>query len=106
MPNFLRLSRQRARGGAVAHDGRVSRSPDSSAEDPGLSAAVRAAQEGDEDAFRLLYRAIHPGLIRYLWAQVGDAAEDIAAETWLRVARDLGRFRGDAAGFRGWVTTI
>ena len=85
------------------------RSPDSDAsdaDDPGLSAAVRAAQEGDEDAFRLLYRAIHPGLIRYLWAQVGDAAEDLAAETWLRVARDIGRFRGDEAGFRGWVTTI
>lgn len=67
---------------------------------------MRAAQEGDEDAFRQLYRAIHPGLIRYLWAHVGDAAEDLAAETWLRVARDLGRFKGDEAGFRGWVTTI
>lgn len=54
----------------------------------------------------MLYRAIHPGLIRYLWSQVGDAAEDLAAETWLHVARDLARFRGDAAGFRGWVTTI
>ena len=82
------------------------RSPDPSADDPGLSRAVRAAQEGDEDAFRLLYRAIHPGLIRYLWAQVGDAAEDLAADTWLCVARDLGRFRGDEAGFRGWVITI
>jgi RNA polymerase sigma-70 factor, ECF subfamily len=84
----------------------VFRSPDPSAEDAGLSAAVSAAQGGDEDAFRLLYRAIHPGLIRYMWAQVGDAAEDLAADTWLCVARDLGRFRGDEAGFRGWVTTI
>jgi len=74
--------------------------------DPDLSAAVRAAQEGDEDAFRLLYRALHPGLIRYLWAHAGDAAEDLAAETWLRVVRDLPRFSGDEPGFRGWVTTI
>ena len=74
--------------------------------DPDLSAAVRAAQEGDEDAFRLLYRALHPGLIRYLWAHAGDAAEDLAAETWLRVIRDIKRFSGDEAGFRGWVTTI
>lgn len=73
---------------------------------PDLSAAVRAAQEGDEDAFRQLYRAVHPGLVRYLWAHAGDAAEDLAAETWLRVARDLRRFKGDDAGFRGWVTTI
>lgn len=78
----------------------------SSADGPDLSAAVRAAQDGDEDAFRLLYRAVHPGLIRYLWAHAGDAAEDLAAETWLHVARDIGRFRGDEAGFRAWVTTI
>jgi RNA polymerase sigma-70 factor (ECF subfamily) len=75
-------------------------------DDAALSAAVSAAQDGDEDAFRVLYRAIQPGLIRYLWVQVGDAAEDVASETWLRVARDLRRFHGDAAGFRGWVATI
>jgi len=67
---------------------------------------VSAAQDGDEDAFRLLYRTIQPGLIRYLWVQVGDVAEDVASETWLQVARDLRKFRGDAAGFRGWVVTI
>ena len=74
--------------------------------DTALSAAVSAAQDGDEDAFRLLYRSIQPGLIRYLWVQVGDVAEDVASETWLQVARDLRKFRGDAAGFRGWVVTI
>jgi len=73
---------------------------------PDLSAAVRAAQAGDEDSFRLLYRAVQPGLIRYLWAHARADAEDIAAETWLHVARDLHRFSGDEAGFRGWVTTI
>ena len=74
--------------------------------DTALSAAVSAAQDGDEDAFRLLYRSIQPGLIRYLWVQVGDVAEDVASETWLQVARDLRKFRGDDAGFRGWVATI
>jgi RNA polymerase sigma-70 factor (ECF subfamily) len=80
--------------------------PSSPLPDHDLSAAVRAAQDGDEDAFRLLYRAIHPGLIRYLWAHAGEMAEDIAAETWLCVVRDLSRFKGDESGFRGWVTTI
>lgn len=84
----------------------MSSSPFAGNDEADLSGAVRAAQEGDEDAFRLLYRAIQPGLIRYLWAHAGEAAEDLAAETWLRVARDIGRFRGDEAGFRGWVTTI
>lgn len=75
-------------------------------DDTALSAAVSAAQGGDEDAFRVLYRTIQPGLIRYLWVQVGGAAEDVASETWLQVARDLRKFRGDAAGFRGWVATV
>jgi RNA polymerase sigma-70 factor (ECF subfamily) len=90
---------------SLPHDVGV-RSANPGSDDTALSAAVSAAQDGDEDAFRVLYRAIQPGLIRYLWVQVGDAAEDIASETWLQVARDLRRFRGDAAGFRGWVTTI
>lgn len=90
----------------MAHDVQVPTSLTPGNDDVDLSAAVLAAQEGDEDAFRLLYRAVHPGLIRYLWAHAGDAAEDLAAETWLRVSRDLGKFRGDEAGFRGWVTTI
>lgn len=75
-------------------------------DDTALSAAVSAAQDGNEDAFRLLYRTIQPGLLRYLWVQVGEAAEDVASETWLQVARNLRKFRGDAAGFRGWVATI
>jgi RNA polymerase sigma-70 factor (ECF subfamily) len=74
-----------------------------------LAGAVRAAQEGDEAAFRLLFRAVQPGLLRYLGVLVGgrlEDAEDVASETWLQVARDLGGFRGDSDGFRGWVATI
>lgn len=71
-----------------------------------LSDAVSAAQRGDEDAFRALYRSVQPGLLRYLRVQVGEAAEDVASETWLQIARDLGSFSGDSAGFRGWAVTI
>jgi RNA polymerase sigma-70 factor (ECF subfamily) len=90
----------------LQHDVGVPSAANPGSDDTALSAAVSAAQDGDEDAFRLLYRTIQPGLIRYLWVQVGDAAEDVASETWLQVARDLRKFRGDAAGFRGWVVTI
>jgi RNA polymerase sigma-70 factor (ECF subfamily) len=90
----------------LAHDVGVRSTANPGSDDTALSAAVSAAQDGDEDAFRLLYRTIQPGLIRYLWVQVGSGAEDVASETWLQVARDLRRFRGDAAGFRGWVATI
>jgi RNA polymerase sigma-70 factor, ECF subfamily len=62
---------------------------------------------GDGDAFREVYRQVHPPLLRYLTVMVGaDEAEDAASETWAQACRDLGRFTGDADGFRGWVTTI
>jgi RNA polymerase sigma-70 factor (ECF subfamily) len=71
-----------------------------------LSAAVRAAQGGDDAAFGALFRAVQPRLLRYLPVLVGDDAEDVASEAWLQVARDLGDFRGNTDDFRGWVTTI
>jgi RNA polymerase sigma-70 factor, ECF subfamily len=71
-----------------------------------LTGAVRDAQRGDEEAFRTVYRTVQPGLLRYLRFLVGDDADDVASEAWLQVVRDLGSFRGDFDGFRGWVATI
>ncbi|MFB7907384.1 RNA polymerase sigma factor [Kitasatospora sp. NPDC056076] len=77
-----------------------------------LTEAVRAAQEGDEEAFRLLFRTVQPGLLRYLRVLVGGRpedvqdAEDIASEAWLQIARDLRGFSGDGDGFRGWAATV
>lgn len=75
--------------------------------DPDLDLAVAQLQRGDEAAFRVVYRAVHPPLLRYLTVLVGrEDAEDVASETWGQAFRDLDRFSGDADGFRGWVTTI
>src|SRR6266516_4615389 len=71
-----------------------------------LGGAVGRAQQGDAEAFRLLYRDIQPRLLRYLHALAGQDAEDIASETWLQVTRDLPGFSGTYDGFRGWVATI
>ncbi|WP_151480894.1 RNA polymerase sigma factor [Streptomyces albicerus] len=71
-----------------------------------LGMAVARAQEGDEAAFAVAYRIVQPGLLGYLRGLVGDEAEDVASDAWLEIARDLGRFRGDGAGFRGWTATI
>ncbi len=76
------------------------------ARDAELGAAVARAQEGDEAAFAVAYRIVQPGLLGYLRGFVGDDAEDVASDAWLEIARDLGRFRGDGAGFRGWTATI
>ncbi|MFI6939444.1 RNA polymerase sigma factor [Streptomyces sp. NPDC050418] len=74
--------------------------------DEELGAAVLRAQGGDEVAFAEVYRMVQPGLLGYVRGLVGDDAEDVAGEAWLEIARDLGRFKGDGAGFRGWTAVI
>ncbi|WP_394431175.1 RNA polymerase sigma factor [Streptomyces sp. SGAir0957] len=76
-------------------------------DDAELTAAVLAAQDGDETAFRTVYRAVHPRLLGYIRTLVGEPdAEDVASEAWLQIARDLTRFEGDADRFRGWAARI
>jgi RNA polymerase sigma-70 factor (ECF subfamily) len=67
---------------------------------------VQAAQAGDRAAFTELYRELQPRLLRYATVLVGQDAEDVTAQAWLQIARDLARFRGDLDGFRGWCATI
>ncbi|MCO1656265.1 RNA polymerase sigma factor [Pseudonocardia humida] len=80
--------------------------PEPDSADAGLERALRAARDGDESAFAVLYRCLQPRLLRYAFALVGSEAEDVTAETWLHVARGIRGFVGDVDGFRGWVTTI
>lgn len=76
------------------------------AKDP-LDAAVKRMLAGDDEGFRAVYRAVHPRLERYLSSLVGpNEAEDVASDTWAQACRDMGNFKGDADGFRGWITTI
>jgi RNA polymerase sigma-70 factor, ECF subfamily len=76
-------------------------------DDAELTAAVLAAQDGDESAFRTVYRAVHPRLLGYVRTLVGEPdAEDVASEAGLQSARDLDRFSGDADRFRGWAARI
>lgn len=67
---------------------------------------VALAQAGDEAAFSRLFRATQPGLLRYVAVLAADDAEDVCAEAWAHVCRDLSTFRGDADAFRGWVARI
>ena len=76
-------------------------------DDAQVTAAIAAAQRGDEASFRTVYRSVHPRLLAYVRTLVGDGdAEDVASEAWLQITRDLGRFQGDADRFRGWTATI
>src|SRR3954447_16025812 len=79
---------------------------DGSAEAADLDTALRRARDGDERGFRELWAALQPRLLRYLAVKAPGLAEDVAAETWLQVVRDLARFRGDADDFRAWLFTV
>jgi RNA polymerase sigma-70 factor, ECF subfamily len=67
---------------------------------------LRAAAAGDETAFARLWRDAHPPLLRYLRVLARDAAEDVAGEVWLEVARGIARFKGGEPEFRGWLFTL
>jgi RNA polymerase sigma-70 factor (ECF subfamily) len=72
-----------------------------------LPAALQAARNGDETGFVMVYRDLQPRLVRYATVLVGhDDAEDVTAEAWLQIARDLPRFAGGPDEFRGWASTI
>ena len=71
-----------------------------------LDAALAAAIAGDETGFAVLWRALQPAVLRYLQVVVGNAAEDVASETWLQAARDLATFTGELTAFRVWLFRI
>ena len=52
------------------------------------------------------YKALAPAVLAYLRAQRVADPEDLLGEVFLQVARDIGRFSGDAAGMRRWVFAI
>lgn len=69
-------------------------------------AVLLAARDGDRDAISQLFRMLQPKLLRVLRIEVGDAADDVASQTWLEVIGALKRFEGDLEGFRALLFTI
>jgi len=73
---------------------------------PEFEGVLRAAADGDEEAFGKLWSDLQPRLLRYFRVVSPTAAEDLASETWLGVIRGIGRFKGNEPAFRAWVFTI
>jgi RNA polymerase sigma-70 factor (ECF subfamily) len=67
---------------------------------------LAAAQGGDEQAFAVLWRDLQPALLRYFQVVAPQAAEDLAADTWVSIIRRLKQFRGDERAFRAWLFTV
>jgi RNA polymerase sigma-70 factor (ECF subfamily) len=61
---------------------------------PDLEAALARTAGGDHDALAVLYRELHPRLLRYLRHHAGPVAEDLASEVWLALAPQLDGFPG------------
>ena len=70
-------------------------------DDGDFDALLVAARAGDEAALAVLFRALHPRLLRFLRAREPAAADDLAGEVWMAVATGLNRFEGDAGFWRG-----
>jgi RNA polymerase sigma-70 factor, ECF subfamily len=73
-----------------------------------LRSVVKRAAGGDEGAAAELFDTFHPRVFRYALGKLRNPsdAEDVAAETFARVLRDLGKFRWKGAGFEAWLFRI
>lgn len=73
-----------------------------------LREVVRAAARGDADAAGTLFDLYYPRLYSYALAKLRRPAdaEDIAAETFARVIRDLDHFQWRGGGFAPWIFRI
>jgi|HubBroStandDraft_1064217.scaffolds.fasta_scaffold118529_1 RNA polymerase sigma-70 factor (ECF subfamily) len=89
---------------AVLHAGSPIRSTMTTPDD--FSVLLSSAKKGDEDAFATMWRIFQPGLLRYLRVIGGQAADDLASDTWVQVTRKLSTFQGDDKAFRAWLYTI
>jgi RNA polymerase sigma-70 factor (ECF subfamily) len=71
------------------------------------AATLRAARNGDREAFMQLVRVHQAGVRAFASGLLGDRtlAEDVAQEAFLRAWRGLPRFRGEAA-FATWLYAI
>jgi RNA polymerase sigma-70 factor (ECF subfamily) len=75
---------------------------------PDRSLVEAVVRDGDEVAFRKLYRRHTPRLYSLVLRVVGGAemdAEDVIQDAWIRAASAMRRFRGDSS-FGTWLTAI
>lgn len=71
-------------------------------------AIVDAVQNGDRQAFGLLYQRYRSEVYRYLVARTGNAAtaEDLTGETFLRAFRGIWSVSNRGADIRAWFLSI
>lgn len=73
-----------------------------------IAALVTLAQQGDAEAFGLVYDAYVDSIYRYLYYRVGShaLAEDLTSETFLRALRRIDSFTWQGKDIGAWFVTI
>lgn len=67
---------------------------------------IAAAKKGDQDSWQKIYLAMAPLVLGYLRSRGAPEPEDLTAEVFLQVVRDIHGFEGEATEFRSWVFVI
>ena len=72
-----------------------------------VSALVRRAQAGDQEAFGTLVQAHYERVFRTVLGMIRDEhdARDVCQEVWITVWKNLGTYRGDSQ-FTTWLHPI
>ena len=81
----------------------VSHAPDE------LEVTLTEAITGDEDAFTKIWQHLNSRLSKYVATQCYGSnldSEGILSETWISVAKDISKFKGDFIQFKGWIYKI
>ena len=73
-----------------------------------IAGLVKLAQQGDAEAFGMVYDAYVDQIYRYLYYRVGShaLAEDLTSETFLRALRRIDSFTYTGKDIGAWFTTI
>lgn len=90
-------------------DARASFAPGTAPEDlDRISALVQLAQQGDAEAFGMLYERYVDTVYRYVFLRVGSkqAAEDLTSETFVRALRRIDSFTWQGRDIVAWFITI
>jgi RNA polymerase sigma-70 factor (ECF subfamily) len=73
-----------------------------------LNALIRQAKCYDEKAFSKIYKHFYQQVYRYIYYRTNDrnVAEDLTAETFLKVLQNIQSFRKGAKSFLPWLIKI
>ena len=78
-------------------------------ENSDLANSLIAARTGDEMAFAVIWRHHNPRLSRFVQSKtygIDIDFEEVISDTWLNVAKDIRKFKGDFSEFTSWLYAI